>query len=222
MVYNMIRAKERMLKGRMGVNLDKAPIFKGFDERSQSTILWIYETKREQGELDNKYVKDSVSGIEYAARLYHEQRCAFQDVLTRRGFEVTQEALTDYEGRVAFLTDHGTLTVLGKPKTMGRHITMNRIHSPKINYTHCRGHVKEDLKLGERPQIDILNGTSNTYQGSLLRGLAINPRGADGDELEARQAETLIRMIDDCATQSMAMPRKVEEILKEIQAQGNS
>lgn len=167
------------------LNLDRAPYFNGFKRKDQDAILWIYQTKASQGELA-ALVDDKVAGVEEVARLYYSQKCGFQDYLTKEGFDVVSEVPKDYSGRIAILTHHGTLVLLGKCKEKGRHITMSRIHTPSFNYNHRRGSLASDLKLGESPHIDVM--PCGGYRGSEARALATNPRGADGDELEESEA----------------------------------
>jgi len=184
----------RIQKERYGLKTDIAPQFSGFGDRDQDAVLWIWNTKQHQGELDAELVEDHLKGIEAVAQLYHKQKCAFQDVLAKEGFDLATEVLKTYNGRVAVLTDHGSFLVLGKPKTRGRrHIAMTRIHTPTLNRDGGRGFLENDLKInGSGPHIACQGG----YNGSDTRALAINPYGADGDELEVKAAETLLGMVD--------------------------
>ena len=63
---------------------------------------------------------------------------------------------------------------------------MSRIHSPQFNHDKERGYLAEDLQLDYSPHIRIIPGSG--YIGSPARALAINPNGADDDELEASDA----------------------------------
>jgi len=122
--------------------------------------------------------------LKKTAKLYHSQNLAFQDVLMKEGFEPTQNVARDYDGRIACLTYYSTFMILGKLRENGRHITMSRAHSidSTLNCDGCRGNLKNDLKIGEIISLGLHDHPN--YKGSPLRGLAINPRGADGDELE--------------------------------------
>jgi len=102
----------------------------------------------------------------------------------KEGFEPTQNVARDYDGRIACLTYYSTFMILGKLRENGRHITMSRAHSidSTLNCDGCRGNLKNDLKIGEIISLGLHDHPN--YKGSPLRGLAINPRGADGDELE--------------------------------------
>jgi hypothetical protein len=171
---------DNLSKSEEKLNLEGAADFNSFSLLEQQAVLWIYKTKAAQAELKSP-LEDKVAGIEETARLYRAQKCAFEDVLTKEGFEPTQEVLKDYSGRIAFLTNHGTLLVLGKPKQKGRLITMARIHTPYYDITHYRSHLTSDLKLGKGPDLTI-------YKGSEARALAINPHGSDDDEIEGKNA----------------------------------
>jgi hypothetical protein len=188
--------------------LDKAVEYNSFEEKDKTAILEVYDIKRKKAELKSP-IEDKVACIEEVARLYRAQKRAFEDVLTKKGFEPTEEVLKTYEGRIGILTNHGTLIILGKLKRTGRLVTMDRIHSPIFNiYNHQRGHLKEDLKLGEQPYLSI------GYKGSPARALAVNPHGADDDELEARDANNTVYGIGLHTMIILLQPR--EEPVKEV------
>lgn len=164
------------------IGLEGAVLFNSLNKTDQRSVLHVYQIRLTQRELD----LTGVEGIEETARLYQAQKCAFEDVLAKEGFESAESIVKDYQGRIAFLTYHGTLAVLGKLKDKGRHITMNRIHSLKWQWDHRRGFLMEDLAVNKAPRIYIINYSN--YQGSYLRALAFNPRGADGNELESHES----------------------------------
>jgi len=189
--------------------LDGAVDFNSFELKDQQAILDIYRIKANQGEL-KALIDDKVAGIEEVAKLYRAQKCAFQDVLTKQGFDATSEVPKDYEGRIAILTNHGTLIILGKSKRKGRLVTMSRIHSPHLNYDHYRGEVQKDLELWKSPTIDIY--PFKGYKGSPARALAINPHGSDDDELEEYEAnDTVFRMGLETAI-FLIRPRTLEDV----------
>ncbi len=158
------------------------PFFAGMNEEDRRAIVAIYQIKLSNNELDSK---EASQGVEEVAKLYHAQKCAFQDVLTKEGFDICSEVPKTYAGRIAILTYHGTLVVLSKEDTKGRHIVMTRIHSPKLSHNNERGHLTYDLKLRERTRFQTSKGE---YNGSPTRALAVNPHGANGDELESARS----------------------------------
>ncbi len=166
---------------------DGAIFFNALSPEHQERVLSVYQIKHAQGELDD-IVGEPVSRIERVARQYQAQLDAFEDVLTTQGFEICKDAPQDYDGRIAILSMNGTLIMLGKPRTDGRHIYMSRIHSPKLNCSGSRGYLGCDLEIGKSPMLMHIMHFGHTYHVSNTQGLAINPRGADGDELEAATA----------------------------------
>ncbi len=82
------------------IELDGAVDFNSFELKDQQAILSIYQIKAAQQELKAS-IEDKVACIEETARLYRAQKCAFQDVLTKEGFEVTSEVPKTYGGRIA-------------------------------------------------------------------------------------------------------------------------
>jgi hypothetical protein len=171
-----------------GLEYDGAIFFNALSPEHQERVLSVYQVKHAQGELDD-IVGEAVSKIERVARQYQAQLDAFEDVLTTKGFEICKDAPRDYDGRIAVLSMNGTLIMLGKPRTDGRHIYMSRIHSPKLNCSGSRGYLGCDLEIGKSPMLTHISHYGRNYHGSNTQGLAINPRGADGDELV--EAETI-------------------------------
>jgi hypothetical protein len=167
-------------------NIEGAPNFNDFDDKDQNAIIWVYKIKKEQHELGDA---DELRALDECAILYRAQKTAFEDVIAGKGFSAVPEVPRDYSGRIAFLTHHGTFVVLGKYKNNGRHIAMSRIHSPSYNMDGSRAHIVVDMEIGNQPEL-------TNYKGSELRALAINPNGADGDELE------------DCASIATSMSMK--------------
>jgi len=163
------------------LNPDNVPNYLSFEPVERALIEGLYFTKLRRGEFEPEDT-ELEKCLEKCAILYRAQKCAFQDVLTEKGFDPVQEALKDYEGRIAFLSCKGTLAILGKPKKNGRLITVSRIHSPDYDCSGSRQYIREDLKLHEGAFL-----TEHKY--SPLIGLAINPRGSDDDELEAKESQ---------------------------------
>lgn len=188
------------------ISLDNAVDFNSFELKDQRAILWIYQTKAAQGELESS-LQDKIKGIEETARLYRAQKCAFEDVLTREGFEPTQEVLRTYGGRIAVLTEHGTFITLGKPKRLGRLVTMSRIHSPKFNYDKRRGYLRHDLEIDSSPHLGINSGQG--YMGSPAIALAVNPHGSDDDELEEKNAHDTVIMMGLKTAYFLTQPREL-------------
>ena len=185
-----------------------AVLFNDMDYKDQISVINIYNFKKRKKEFGFSE-EDSIKDLEEVARLFYSQKCAFQDVLTKEGFEPTTEVSKYETGRVAALTVYGTLVILGKPKQKGRHIYMTRLHSPDLNITNQRGEIYDDTKIGEKLRLihsKILYTTSNTI------GLATNPRGADGDELEAATQTHL-----EINTHIMKMLSMPSEVIKEYQ-----
>jgi hypothetical protein len=156
------------------------PFFKELSEEDRKAAVSVYKIKVQQGEI----TPDHHKGLEEVAKMYKAQKCAFQDVLVKEGFDICADVPQNYAGRIAALTHHGTLIVIGKYTPDGRHIIMTRIHSPELNHNNERGWLTQDLKLKERI---LFRTTKGPYNGSAARALAINPHGADGDELKAVQ-----------------------------------
>jgi hypothetical protein len=192
------------------IKLDNAVNFNSFELKDQHTILWLYQTKVTQQELKSS-IEDKIACIEETANLYRAQKCAFQDVLTKEGFEIASEVPKTYGGRIAILTDHGTFIILGKSKRRGRLITMKRIHTPGFNYDKKRGHLHKDLKLDNCPYLSIIN--DDGYRGSPARALAVNPHGADDDELEEVNANDTVMMMGMRTAMFLMEPRKHEEVV---------
>jgi hypothetical protein len=165
------------------ISFEGARYFNDFELKDQQAILDIYRMKASNGEL-RAPVERKIRGIEETAMLYFEQKNAFQDVLTKKGFTLTEHVFRDYSGRVAALSNHGTLLVIGKNKDKGRHITMKRIHSPKYDIDGCRGFIKYNVKIGWNLILSTVEKLPG-YRSSPIRALAVNRYGADGDELEA-------------------------------------
>ena len=189
------------------IRYEGANLFNSFKEEDKQAVIWIYNQKKMRGELEDSD-KSSGEKVEEVARLYHAQKCAFQDILTRQGFEISSEVPKDYDGRIAALTTYGTLIILGKNKREGRYIFMDRIHSPEYDANGQRGNPTRDLKLGER--VRIIKTSGGEYKSSGARALAVNPRGADGDEFEA--SVSVLRAIGTRTMELLSMPSEKVEI----------
>jgi len=193
------------------IELDNAVEFNSFEPKDQRAILRVYQIKAEHRDFKAS-IEDKIACIEETANLYRAQKCAFQDVLTKEGFEPTQEVLKGYRGRIAILTEHGTFILLGKLKRRGRLVTMKRIHSPEFNYDKNRGFLDEDLKLKESPYISMV--TKQGYRGSRTRALAVNPHGSDDDELEKKNINDTVMMMGLKTAFFLTQPRRFEKIEK--------
>ncbi|MBW2966702.1 hypothetical protein KY342_06385 [Candidatus Woesearchaeota archaeon] len=191
------------------LNLDGAVNFNSFEPKDQQAILWVYKTKADQRELTSS-IENKIACIEEVANLYRAQKCAFENVLRKENFDAVSEFLKTYSGRIAILTHHGTFITVGKYKSKGRLITMNRIHSPAFNYDKKRGYLTEDLKLGKSPYLQIINFYG--YKGSPARALATNLHGADDDELEERDAHKTAIMMGLKTAFFLTQPRKLVKI----------
>ena len=187
------------------LSLEEAVLFNSLKEEDQSAVIWIYNTKRAAQELKSD---NYIAALEEVSKLYLAQQCAFDDVLTKEGFESAEKILRTYAGRIAFLTEHGSLGILGKAKEKGRHITLTRIHTLKWNWNHQRGVLSEDMVLGKAPRLYVFNAAD--YSGSYLRALAINPHGADGDELVV--AEEIVTGIGEKTEQWLLNPKEKVKI----------
>jgi len=190
------------------LDLDGANEYNSFKPSDQRAILHIYQIKAKQHELKSS-IEDKIACIEEVTRLYHAQKCAFQDVLTKQGFDAVSEIPKDYSGRIVVLTNHGTLITIGKYKKKGRLITTNRIHTPTYDYSKKRGYLTRDLKLGDLPHLKIID--EDCYRHSAARALAINPRGADDDELEEVEAHKTSFGIGLKTAEFLLKPRELVE-----------
>lgn len=204
------KLQEKRYKKYLEGNLDGAPTFNGLMPKEKQSVLRIFQLKNDNNEFSD-HSEDKIRCIEESAQLYHLQGVAFQDVLTKKGFEVALEAIKDYNGRIAFLSKHGTLAVLGFPKFQGyRSVDMHRIHNPRWSYNAERCKIVADLMIGNIPYIQVEGSREPTHH-SCLRGLAINPNPCeDSEHLAARTVmrnylETLLDM-----SQSKGLPFKIE------------
>jgi len=194
------RLKERMNKDRrerfgadLGLLFNNKSIF---SDRDRDAMVWLYSTKLLQGEFNEEMIGDYKRCIKEVAKLYLAQKCAFQDVLTKEGYDATQEVLKDYDGKIAALSNNGTLLMLGRDRGIGRLLTMKRIHTPQFDQTGAIVYLPEDLKIGY-PAVIKTKSRNEFYSSSPLRGLAIKTNGCEDDKLEIRAQQTLIRSIDE-------------------------
>jgi hypothetical protein len=177
-----------------------------FSDADRECILNVYTLKVEIGEITfsgdgegTRFIQKQndvhitvpedghAAALDAVATLYHAQKCAFEDILTRQGFDIVTEVPGDYMGRIAALSRNGTLIMGGKLKGRSRHMTSSRIYALEdLMYKSDRGYFAEDLSLGERIRVCIILDARHVkpFPHTPARGLAINPRGADGDELE--------------------------------------
>jgi len=175
LIKNFENSKEK-------IAVDGALMFNSFELKDQQAVLAVYLRKR-PNEFSSP-VTDKAACIEEVANLYKAQKCAFEDVLTEQGFEITSEVLKDYSGRIAMLSHYGTVAIFGKQPS-NRFVLMTRIHTPECNFNRHYGYFFNDLSLGKGVNFIVMHPRRTTYSSSPLRGLAINPRGGDGDGLEA-------------------------------------
>lgn len=191
------------------LGLTEAVLFNSLGETDRQAVIWIFKTKVAQDEFPEEIREDKLKCIEETSRLYIAQKCAFQDVLTKEGFDVVGEALKDYDGRIATLSNHGTFSIFGKPTRIGRLLTMKRAHSPQLDYNGSRGELIEDLKLG-----GIVSFHANhrgKFTSSYLRAIAINPHGPSDEGLEARAFQTIIANVKSDTLVKLALSQ--EELL---------
>ena len=193
------RFKERMNKDRRKrFEADGGLLFndsKLFNENDRDAMTWIYTTKLVQGEFDERFKGDYRACMNEVARLYLAQKCAFQDVLTKESFDATEEVLRDYDGKIAALSNHGTLMLFGRDKGRGRLLTMKRIHTPKYDATGALVTLPNGLKIGNQAYMVLKSGTER--DSSILRGLACKLNGSGDDEIDIRAQQTLVRSIDE-------------------------
>ena len=183
--------------------LPGAPTYSSYDEAGRKHIIDIYQIRKKTNDFSAP--EEDLSGrLEEIALAYNAQKCAFEDVLTKEGFTLAKEVPKDYHGRIAYLTSFGTFTILGRSKRKGRHITMQRIHTPSLGLNNNYGELSHDPALGCRAHLRIHPG--GTQHTSPLLSLAYNPHGADGDELTAH--ETIATSMGMQTAIRLAEPRK--------------
>lgn len=154
------------------------PFFNNLDDRDQHRVLEIFRKK--SAVLDVDYNKPE-SAIESIALQIQAQKDAFHDVLTKKGFDIESFVEQHYRGRIAALTSNGRLMMYGRPRREGRITLMTRVCDPRFNRDHEWALLGHDAQIGESLGVHY---TTGGLVHSPLRGLACNPRGADGDELE--------------------------------------
>jgi len=213
-----LRLQQEMIDHRMAkIAADDGLLFNDknvFSDVDRNAMRWLYGAKFKNDELEAELRGDYRKAMNSVARLYLGQKCAFQDVLTKEGFEIVSECQKGYDGRIATLSNHGTLTILGKPTRIGRFMTQSRIHTPQLNYDKSRGDILEDLKLGEIARYSMRVGNRvGKFSSSPLRGIAINPIGTEEPELEAEIFQTICYRIHDQST--FAARRPIEELIRE-------
>lgn len=183
-----------------------AVLFNSLNDTDKMAVVWIYGTKVMQNEFPEEIKEDKLRCLEESARVYIAQKCAFSNVLTKEGFDVVSEALKDYDGRISTLSNHGTVSIFGKPVRIGRLVTMKRIHSPRLNYDGFRGQLTQDLKLGG--SIYFRDKNEVGFNSSHLRSIAINPHGSSDEGLEVRAARTIIQKVEDETLTNSRLPLK--------------
>lgn len=164
--------------------IEQAVNFNSFSEQDRQKIIFIHQERIKAGQAK---ANELIPGLEETARLYRAQLVAFQDVLTREGFDITTTISKDYAGRIAVLSTNTTLMILGQPKKgSGRLTVMTRIYAPELCDTGGLVYLYSDPTIGERLHYCTKKDPAG-YYSSPLRGVAINPRGADGNEREASE-----------------------------------
>ncbi len=181
--------------------------FNSLELADQKGALAVYDVKHKQHELENL---DFETGIECVAKLYKAQKDAFLDVLVRQKFEPTNDAQKDYSGRIAVLTHYGTVSIFGILTRIGRTITMSRIHTPSMNFSDYRGNLSQDCSIWGRVKMTVPRHPVGKFNSSTIRGLAINPNRADGDEVQSHaQCISQIAVLSDSMYETMMRPVKV-------------
>ena len=182
----------------------------------------VYGIRYERGQLDEKDRADRNNCIEGIAKQYVAQVCAFQDVLTKKGYEPVSEVLKDDDTGIAALSSNGRLMIFGKIGSLGRPYTGKGLHTPKVNFENCLVDVKADLKLGESPMFDIYSTrgrlrklVQKDFQSSCLRGLATNPNVSSELALECAVGRTIMRAVDE--TYRSLLDSQVEDLRKSYQ-----
>jgi len=213
-----LKLQEEMIEHRLAkIGADEGLLFndKGvFSDTDREAMLWLYGIKFRNDEFEAEIRSDYRKSMDHVARLYLGQKCAFQDVLSKEGFEIASECPKGYDGRIATLSILGSLRIFGKPTRIGRFITMDKIYGPGAKYDQFRGELLKDLKLGAyahySKQIENRRWKSHSSQ---LRGIAINPKGSGEPELEARNFQTICQRIHDQST--FASQRPIEELVRD-------
>jgi len=198
---------------RFGVD-PRAVLFNGLRNlpNDQDAILGIYKEKKSKGEFPEEIQEDPVKCIESVAQDYISQKCAFQDVLTKKGFSPTQEIKIDDNVRVAYFSRGGTVGIFSRPKSDGGRIfTFTRIHKPEFNDLNGkRCYVDHGFSIGD--VISLTSPGMHGYKSSCVKGLAFNPNGADNDELEVRASQTMLNLI--CETYKGCMSLSSKKLLE--------
>ncbi|MDP4012329.1 MAG: hypothetical protein Q8R00_01875 [Candidatus Nanoarchaeia archaeon] len=184
-----------MVSSRNNLYLEGAESFNCFENIfDQIGILEVYMRRMSNGELSSN-IGDMVGGVDECALAYREQKIRFETLLTKKGFEVVGEVEWDYPGKIAMITHHGTVLIMGKNQNNGRKLSMWRIHSYYIDYSRREGFVVNNLKLGESSKIFV--NPYERYSSSILRGLATTMRTVDSDDLEAKASKFMDIKIPD-------------------------
>ena len=165
-------------------DIANAPTFNGLDLKEKKRVLIILSNKLKHNEIPEEIKSDAGLSLEYTTKMYHNQKIAFEDVLTKKGYEKVTDVPRDYQGNIALLTALGTLIMLGKPRPNNRGFTMARIYDIKNSVKNKQAYLEEDLEIKKRGKIRIPNFTSDqqcNMTTSNIQGLCINPHGVDGD-----------------------------------------
>ena len=147
--------------------MNKDNFYDGMSKREQKTINNIYDIKNRNNELNST---DKEFNLNLIAFQYLTQKMAFENVLIKESFELVDEVSQDYTGKIAFLTQNGTFSILGKLNGVYRSIFMTRIHTQEYS---CNGElcrVLDDFSLNKHPQIKVKQGKA--YYFSKAIGLA--------------------------------------------------
>src|SRR2546428_10870461 len=91
---------QRILREGVG-EIEVTPMFQSFKDRKDQKAVWgIYLDKMRHGLVIVRTDEEKIAAIEKVAQQYYAQKCAFQDILTKQGFELEKEVQRDDSGRI--------------------------------------------------------------------------------------------------------------------------
>jgi hypothetical protein len=158
------------------------------DDNQRLAMAWLYCTKHDQGEFDADMVEYTGRCVQEVVKSYLAQRCAFEDILTKDGYFISERVPKDFAGKIAGLSNFGTLLILGQDSGKGRLVTTRRLHTPGMDRTGKRAYLNEDLRIGYPAMMSsVVSGSK--FSTSDLIALACKAGNGASDELEARTQE---------------------------------
>lgn len=200
---------KRNLGGNIGdIGADaRAVLYNGLSQRDKKAVIRVFGIRQKAGEFDEDIIQDKVKCLEEVARGYISQTCAFEDVLTKKGYEPVSEVLRNHDVGIACLSSNGRLMLFGKIGRHGRPFNAKGLHSPGLTYENAIAYPENDLRLGESSSVIVVKPSAG-FTTSCLRGLAINPNV--GNEPGADYARTIMHGFDETYRNMFAS--KVEEL----------